>query len=244
MKIIADTHTHSLATDHAYSTIHENSVYASEIGLKILCMTEHTPLMPGGPTELHFITLKKIPRRLNGVFMVRGAEVNIMNIDGEVDLPNNILENLEWVIGSLHTPVYKPADKDTHTQTWLNIAKNPHIDVIGHCGDGRYDFDHDVVIKAFAEYGKIVEINSHSFDDGVRQGSNQNCPEIAKKCAEYGVPIVISSDAHFYTEIADFGKAIDMLKEIDFPEELVLNADYDRFMKTLNKINGGKISER
>ena len=46
MNIIADTHTHTLACDHAYSTISENAAAAAGKGLRFLAMTEHTPQMP------------------------------------------------------------------------------------------------------------------------------------------------------------------------------------------------------
>ena len=52
--LIADTHTHTVATDHAYSTIGENTAQAARIGQKILCWTEHAPKMLGGPSSLFF----------------------------------------------------------------------------------------------------------------------------------------------------------------------------------------------
>ena len=81
------------------------------------------------------------------------------------------------------------------TKMWLNVAQNPHVDVIGHCGDENYRFDYERVIPEFAKYGKIVEINAASYRS--RPSSINNCVEIARLCAKYGVPLVLSSDAHF-----------------------------------------------
>jgi len=83
-------------------------------------------------------------------------------------------------------------------------------------------------MKAFKECGKIVEINAHSFN--ARKGSDENCRKIAIACAERGIPVVVCSDAHYHLAVGEVEAAVDMLKEIGFPDELVLNADYDRFL--------------
>lgn len=239
VNIIADTHTHTMANDHAYSTLNENAIEANRIGLKFLCCTEHGSALAGAPTELHFHNQQILPRYLHDVMIVRGAEVNIMDYDGKLDLNEKLLKELEWRIASFHSPCLKPQGKKETTKAWRAIAENPYIDVIGHCGNMHYDFEHEEVIKSFADNNKVVEINNHSFL--VRPGSKENCPKIAKLCAEYGVNIVVSSDAHFYSHIGNFNNALTMLEEIGFPQELILNADEKRFLEKLHSINGGTL---
>jgi len=55
MNLLLDTHTHTVASGHAYGTIMENAKEASKKGLKLICMTDHGPKMPGGP---HIFTLE------------------------------------------------------------------------------------------------------------------------------------------------------------------------------------------
>lgn len=234
--IIADTHTHSVASGHAYSTITENCRAAAEKGLKFLAVTDHTPNMPGTTHPFYFDNLMNVPPVLCGINVIRGCEANIINIDGEVDLPRHILEKLELVIASMHVPTFAPPGRAAVTQTYLNLAENPDVDIVGHCGDTRFDFDHEPVIRAFAENGKVVEINSHSFSG--RPGSKENCPAIAAMCAEYGVPVVVSTDAHFYTAIGEFDNALECLEKVHFPEELILNADEDRFKAFITSKTG------
>lgn len=228
MKIIADTHTHTLACDHAYSTITENAAAAAERGLRFLCMTEHAPMMPGAPSLLYFGNLRMVPHILSGVVLLKGAEVNILDSEGNLDLPDSYMERLDWIIASLHTTNFVPATEEDHTRAWLTVAENPHVDVIGHLGDGRYPFDESVVLPAFAKHGKIVEINAHSFT--ARPGSEENCPRIARRCAELGIKVVVSSDAHFYDRVGAVDRAVEVLEAISFPEELILNADFHRFL--------------
>lgn len=226
--IIADTHTHTVACDHAYSTITENAAAAKKRGLRFLCMTEHAPALPGSPTQLYFGNLRVIPPVLEEVVILKGAEVNILDREGNLDLSERVLDRLDWVIASFHTPVFPPGSRGEHTSAWMAIAENPLVDVVGHCGDGRYPFDEKAVIRAFARHGKIVEINAHSFS--ARPGSRENCPRIARLCAEEGVRIAVSSDAHFYDAVGSFDAALGALEEIRFPEELIVNGDYSRFL--------------
>ena len=242
MEGVAETHCHTCACDHAFSTLYENVRYAAAIGMPFLCITEHAPAMTDGPHEWFFRNLPKVvPERLDGVVVLRGAEANIMDYDGGLDLSARSLEQLDWVIASYHTVCIQPSTVEDHTRGWLAIAENPLVDVIGHCGDARYPFDMDTVMRAFARNGKIVEINAHSFS--ARPGSRERCREVALACKRQGVRIVCSSDAHFFTEIGQVGPALEMLREIAFPEELVLNTDYDRFLAVAREKSGRRLIE-
>lgn len=227
MKIIADTHTHTFYSGDAFSTVMENVQIAKAKGLTHLCMTDHAHSVPRAAAPALFTKLFLIPREYEGLQIMRGVEANIIGYDGTLDMPDHILNGLDWVIASLHTEVIAPASKAEHTKCWAAIAENPLVDVIGHCGDPRYCFDIEPIVKLFARYGKVVEINNHSFHS--RKGASEVCREVALCCMRNDVPVVVSSDAHFAGCVGEFEDAIRMLEDIKFPEELILNADSDRF---------------
>ena len=106
MKIIADTHAHTLASGHAYSTIKEMAAAAKERGLKALALTEHAPEMPGTCGLFYFQNLDVVPREADGVRLLMGAELNIMDPDGTVDLPEKTCRDLDIVVASIHPPCY------------------------------------------------------------------------------------------------------------------------------------------
>lgn len=227
MKIIADTHVHSVACSHAYSTISENIEAARLAGMRFMAITEHGPKMPDAPHYWHVTNIREVPSLCSGVEILHGVEADIMDSDGTLDLNAKILADLDWVIASMHISCFTPSTQEAHTRAWLNIAQNPDVDVIGHCGDSRYVFDYETGIKAFKEYGKLVEINNNSAY--VRPGAKENCVEIARLCKKFEVPVVVNSDAHFCAKVGQFHTALELLSEMDFPEHLVVNADYDRF---------------
>ena len=67
MKIELDMHTHTLASGHAYSTIQEMARAGAEKGLKLLCITEHTPGIPGTCDPIYFRNLHVVPRQMYGI---------------------------------------------------------------------------------------------------------------------------------------------------------------------------------
>jgi len=135
---------------------------------------------------------------------------------------------LEWVISFMYNSLCGDFSYEEATNAWLQVAQNPHVDVIGHSGDQRYAFDYEKVIPVFKEYGKIVEINNSSVLS--RPGAKENCKTIAALCKKYSVPVVVNTDSHFAPNIGRFDQAIPILEAVDFPEELVLNAGYSRFL--------------
>lgn len=237
MNVICDTHTHTIASGHAHSTLMENAAEAARMGHKFLVLSDHAPMIPGAPTELYFRSLKNVlPEQALGVYLIFGCEANVLDERGTLDLPAEILDKLDLVIASMHTPTFPPIDPDAHTRAWLSVAENPSVDIIGHAGDSRYAFDYETVLRAFKKHGKVLEINTHSFR--VRKGSYENCRVIARLMKQYEIPAVVSTDAHFAPYVGKCEPSLDVLRDVDFPEELVLNADVHRFARWVSQKSG------
>ncbi len=233
MKFIADTHTHTIASTHAYSTLLENIHQAAQVGLECLGMTDHATAQPDSPHIWHFANLTAIPPVVEGVRILKGAECNILDETGRIDLEPEMLRQLEWRIASIHAPCYKKdATLEDNTNAYLGVCENPYIDVIGHSGRGSFRYDYQKLIPLFGERGKLVEINESTLKS---PSSRKNCTEIATLCKKYRVPVIVDSDAHFALSIGRFSAAVEMLEEIEFPEELVINADSDRFWHYLEQ---------
>lgn len=228
MKIEVSTHNHTLVSQHAYSTFTEYMQRCNEIGLRGFVLTDHTLSLGDGAHPWHFINQRVLPEKVGNVRFFKGAEVNVLDTEGSVDLENGIMKNLDFVICSMHEPCYKSTSFKNHTKTWLNIAKNPYIDAIGHSGQDIFKYDYETAVKEFKKYNKIVEINSHSFSH--RKGAKNNCREIALMCKKYGVRISVGADAHSIYQVDDFSDAVNMLEEIDFPKELIINLTLESFL--------------
>ena len=237
-KAVMDLHTHTIASGHAYCTLREMAKAASDKGLEILGITEHAPMMPGACHQFYFHNLKTVPRDLYGITLLLGVELNIMNPDGEVDLNDHDLKTMDIAIASLHTSCMKPGTRSENTSAYLNVMKNPYVNIIGHPDDGRYEIDYLALVQAAKEFGKVLELNNHSLEPTCfRQNGRANDIEMLKLCMKYQVPIIMDSDAHFDAHIAGFDCARELLNELNFPEELVLNRSIDAIRGYVNALN-------
>ena len=129
----------------------------------------------------------------------------------------------------MHTPVYAPRTFDEHTETWLNVMQNPKVNILGHMGSEQYKCDYEAVVKMAKEKNVCIEINNHSFN--CRKGAPENCRTIAEYCKKHGTNIVVSSDAHICYQVGEFDRVLEMLCDIDFPEELIMNTTAEKFEK-------------
>ena len=233
MKIIADTHCHTIASTHAYSSIEEMFRAARSKQLYAIAITDHGKLMPGAPGKWYFENLVVIPRLIDGVIFLRGIEANVCDYDGNLDVEPRALDRLDWIVASMHAATLKPGNIEQCTNAWLGVAKNPRVNVIGHSGDQDFAYDYESVIPQFGHNGKLVEINNNSFR--IRKNSIANCKKIAQICKKHGVSVVVNSDAHLSSQIAQSNLALELLKEIDFPEDLIINTNIDRFKQYLKQ---------
>ena len=237
MDYLLDVHTHTIASGHAYNSMMEMAKAGFDKGLKLLGITEHAPMMPGTCHSLYFHNLKVVPRTMCGIEVMLGVELNILDYDGHIDLDTRVLKQLDLKIASLHSVCIQPGTRKENTQAVLGAIHNPLVDIIGHPDDGRYEVDYEALVQGAKEYGKILEVNNHSLvPTSFRQNARENDVKMLKFCMKYQVPVVMDSDAHFDTHIAEFDAARGLLEELDFPEELVVNRSVNALRGYINAL--------
>lgn len=233
---VLDTHTHTVASGHAYSTIRENAKAAQEKGLELLAITEHAPLMVGSCHMIYFQNLRVVNREAYGVELLLGVELNILDEKGHVDLEQKVLERQDIAIASLHLPCFRAGSKAYNTQACIQAMKNPYVNILGHPDDPRFPVDYLAIVQAAKEYGVLLELNNCSLlPGGSRKNARALDMEMLGLCEKYGVPIVIGSDAHVDTDVGRHDAALQLLEELHFPEQLVVNRSTDELKKYVNR---------
>ena len=124
--------------------------------------------------------------------LLAGSEVNILP-DGSLDYADDVLEQLDWVVASVHTSFR--ISKREMTDRVVEAVRNPHVDCLGH-PTGRmllrrepYDIDMEAVVAAAAEAGTMIEINGNPNRRDLNEGH-------ARLASEMGVMICCNTDAH------------------------------------------------
>ncbi|MGG7179133.1 phosphatase [Clostridium paraputrificum] len=241
MNYSSDLHTHTIVSGHAYTTLLENVAFCAENGIKVLGTSDHGPTMPNAPHPWYFGNLKVVPRTINGVIILKGIEANIKDISGSIDLEPSESKALDYMIASFHEPIFKPMSLAENTTAMINaIENNDKVEVVGHLGNPNYELDYEAIVKKAKEKNVMVEINNCSIIGSSRNGSKDNCKRIAELCKEHSTKIILSSDSHISFTIGKFDQSIEMLKSIDFPEELIMN-DPDKLIPHLK--SKGRLSD-
>ncbi len=221
MNIEVDTHTHTVLSGHAHSTLLENAAAAAAKGLKGFVLSDHGPMLPGACPEFNLGTYPFLPSHLSSVRVYPGIEANIIDFSGTIDVREKYVKFIDYVIAGLHEVVMMPGTKAQNTQAVIGALLNPHVDIIAHPDNAAYALDYEAVVKEAARLNKLLEVNSHSFS--FRKGGRANADIYLALCKKHGVRVAVSSDAHFAYSMGNHDAAIEVIMENDFPEELIVN---------------------
>ncbi len=239
MQLLVDTHCHTISSGHAYSTITEIAQCANQKGLKMIAMTDHGPSVLGGPNLLHLVNMRIIPDYIYGVRVLKGVEANVIDMNGKLDVPDNILERLELVIAGFHDICIPAGSVEENTRAMIGAMQNPLVDIIAHPGNPVFAIDIDKVIQCAADTNTLIEINNASFAVA-RKGSAENCKKIAMAAKQKGIKLAVGSDSHICFDVGRFEKVLSLFEEVGMPEELVMHTDPKKLVEFLRS-KGKKI---
>jgi len=194
--IRGDLHMHTTLSD-GHASVEEMAAAARELGYEYIAITDHSASHGFGddvqPDELlrRLEEIRSLPDL--GITVLAGTETNVLP-DGSVDYEDHVLEQLDWVIASLHTSFRLNEKKQT--ERMLRAMEHPLVDAIGH-PTGRllerrepYPLDLDRVIAKALDTGTFLEINANPD----RRDLND---VYARAAAEAGVKLLVNSDAHW-----------------------------------------------
>jgi putative hydrolase len=229
MRLLADLHTHTIASGHAYSTITENVRAARLKGLELIAVTDHGPTVPQGQHPWHFWNLKVVPSVLDGVRVLKGCEANpSQSAENGIDLDDIVLQQLDFVAVGFHPLTgFDQLDRARNTEAILKVMANPYVDMISHPGnEDEFPLDLDAVVEAAVRHNVILELNDHSFAPTSARGSSAHRErEFAAAAKAAGAPIAIGSDAHYALHVGRFDAAVRAAAEVGIAEEDLVNRD-------------------
>lgn len=228
VEILVDLHNHTQASSHAYSSIEEIAREAERKGLKYVGITDHGPNMPGEPDLSHIENMSLLPSSIHGVEILKGVEANIIDQDGKLDVPETYTKNLDIVLAGLHNISQETWDSEGNTRALLKAMENEDVDIIVHPGNPSFPIDKEAFVLGAKKSKTLVEINNSSFLKS-RTGSNKYCRKIALLCKKHRVPVIINSDSHISSDVGKTDQALELLKAIEMPADLIVNRSVKAF---------------
>jgi len=211
-----EMHCHSTWSADGKATIEEMALAAAARGYEFLCLTDHSHYLRDGKIEAQWHEIEAVNARLDSFRVLRGIEANI-TAKGVVDVADDVLAELDWVVASLHTSLDR-----SPTERVLAAIDNPHVDCIGHLTGRRLsrrpgaDLDLARVVGRAAETGTALEINSQPDRLDMRDVH-------ARLAGEAGVTIPVTTDAHATASLAYAELGIGQARRAWLTKEQVLN---------------------
>ncbi|MCC8066169.1 MAG: phosphatase, partial [Clostridiales bacterium] len=234
LQLLVDSHSHTIASAHAYSTVEEMARAAGLKGLQLLAITDHAPYLADSSHELHFMNYNVLPRYFGSVEMLYGVELNILDSKGTVDLSPEILRRQDICIASYHTACTPAGNLEENTSAYLGAMENPFVNIIGHPEDGNVPVDFERLVEKAKEEHVLLEVNNSSLRPAsYRINTHENILTMLRLCKKMEVSVSVGTDAHFSGAVGVFDLALQALSEADFPEHLIANTDADRFKRLL-----------
>jgi len=219
LSIIADLHTHTLASGHGIDTARTMAESACRQGLDGIGITDHGPGIQGGPDPIYFLSLKRMFGGLHlPIRIFTGVEDDISSKKGELTLHDDVLSGLDLVIAGLHPFSWiAELNRTERTEAIVNAMGRGKIRMFTHPVGTYYDVDIDPVIDAAVQSRVALELNTSKLQQ------KKAVLEYLEKCARKGAQIAVNSDAHLAEEVGQFSTALDYLHEVQFPEKLIIN---------------------
>jgi DNA polymerase (family X) len=211
-----EMHCHSTWSSDGHNTIEEMASTAKSRGYSFLCITDHSHYLRGPRLEAQWREVEQVNERLKPFKVLRGIEVNI-RADGSLDVEDELLAELDWVVASIHT-----AFDRNPTERILGALDNPHVDCIGHLTGRKIlkrpgtDIDIELIVERAVETKTALEINSQPDRLDMRDTH-------ARLAGEAGVLIPIDTDAHEIPALAHAELGIGLARRAWLTKEQILN---------------------
>ncbi len=218
-----DLHTHTCASGHGTKdSITDLAREAALRQMKFLGISDHGPASLGSADLSYFRSLFLCERNRFGVRLYYGVEANILDAAGHLDIPDDILQTLDYCIISMHRPVYTSGSVTENTKAYIRAMKHPHVKIIGHCDDSRFPVDYQELVNAALSHGVMPELNNVSLlPDSYRQNCRPNAVRLLQLCETLSCPIILSSDSHGREHIGDMTESLKLINELHFPHRLI-----------------------
>lgn len=237
-----DLHVHTLASGHAFNTIDECLDYAFQKNYSIIGISDHGPSMEGAPHSGYFEMLHRLPKKNNGVRILYGCEANILDEYGNLDLSDEIINSLDYVMAGLHKRThYSGCSIEENTAAIVSAIISGKVDIIVHPVSWDFPVNIYPIISAAAENNVILEANKTILLEAIVRNQKQIISDyrtLLREAYSLGANVILGSDAHHISEmsLSDIDKK-QLMDVYNLDMEKLLNNFPDRVMKIIKNKN-------
>ena len=224
-----DLHIHSIASGHAYGTFYDIVGEAKAKKMEMIAITDHGFVDDEHYQNIHFMMGHRAPKEVEGMRILWGAEANVLNGEGKIDITEKIQNKLDILLLGVHQLVKPNLSFEDATKGTLKALENPNVKVLTHPTQRGVPYDNEKIMEKAIKTDTLLELNIAKLKQVPERGELEDYKMIVDKVKDTGKKLIVNSDAHFLHEIGDdsvlkkYWSALGLEKELiinNYPEEL------------------------
>ena len=213
-----DLHIHSISSGHAFNTIDEIINFSEKHEYSMIGISDHGPDMERAPHIGYFEMLYRLPHRVGNMNVLYGCESNIIDINGNIDIPDRLISEMDYIIAGLHNRTcYTGNSIDDNTKAIVSVIRSRKADIISHPISLGFLADPEIIVQAALEEQIILECNKSVLKEAVIHQKKEVIhltTELLNNALEAEVPVLLGSDAHHISEMAISDEELSIIKDI------------------------------
>jgi putative hydrolase len=229
-----DLHVHSVASVHAYGTIYDICKEAAKKKMRVIGISDHGAYDCEDHIKWHFAMVRDAPKYIEGVRLLWGGELNVINEKGELDLPLWIQEKMDYVSFGYHIPPKNAQNisknlfnwtKEDLTNAILNALDNPNIKIITHPCGKKACYDQEKIWERAIQKNILLELNL----DKLKYAEKDELTQFKKMVSfvkENNKKLIVGTDTHFLHQIGDYSILEKHFDYLGLKKELIINNYY------------------
>ncbi|HMB02000.1 MAG TPA: PHP domain-containing protein, partial [Spirochaetota bacterium] len=216
-----DLHCHTFFSSCGIHSHLEMLKHAHELGLKGLAITDHGPAVGG---RINSVFFERLAQPVPGIRLLKGIEANPLARDySRLDIPSQFLPYMDIILVGIHQNIPAGKAPGYYTDIYITLMKdNPAVDIITHPAQTAYPVEYPRLTRAARQYGVALEINNSK--TSLKRVPDTQTGKLIKFCKKNRCQIAVNSDAHVLNEIGRDDSVRPIIKELAFPEELIINS--------------------
>ncbi len=239
-----DLHIHTIASGHAHNTILEYINQAQKLGMDTIGISEHGPNNSETiVSEVYFLTIGRLPRIVNGIKILRGVEANIIDQNGNIDIIDDVIERLDYVMANFHDNTkYKDLGTEGNTDSMIKTINSGKVNIITHPFHTKiFNFNIERIVAEACKKNVLLEIDLQYINKYLKRPKKyeecfKNIKKVIDLVKKYNKKIIVNSDSHNIWELGDDSYLEKIKDQVDLPDEMIINNYPDELFKIL-KIN-------
>ena len=181
-------------------------------------ISDHGPDMERAPHIGYFEMLYRLPHRVGNMNVLYGCESNIIDTNGNIDIPDRLISEIDYIIAGLHKRTcYTENSIDDNTRAIVSVIRSRKADIISHPISLGFLADPEIIVRAALEEQIILECNKSVLKEAVIQQKKEVIhltTELLNSALEAKVPVLLGSDAHHVSEMAVSDEELSIIKDI------------------------------